>query len=111
MLVLAWRLLSLRGSVHEMCELGASMDALGAQVDEAVAAEALPMVCSAPECDGVPVMRLAPSADAADLLCADCLFGFGVSVGVRAMIEVIEPAGIRVDKESAGALASFSALR
>jgi len=34
-----------------------------------------------------------------------------VSVGVRAMIEVIEPAGIRVDKESAGALASFSALR
>ena len=102
---------SLRSSGCPMCERCDAADQLGVQVDEAVAAEALPRVCSSPTCEGVPVMRIASSADAVDLLCAECVFSLGVLAGVRAMIDVIEPAGIRVDHRSAEALSQFTALR
>lgn len=107
----AW-LLRLRSRLGcAMCERCDQADQLGVQVDEAVAAEALPRVCSSPTCEGVPVMRIASSADAVDLLCAECVFSLGVLAGVRAMIDVIEPAGIRVDHQSADALSQFTALR
>lgn len=86
-----------------MCDRCDAMDSLGAQVDEAVTAEALPRVCSTPECTGVPVVRVADE-DSVDLLCVEDAMSFAALAGVRMTSRAVESAGVVIPDESMFAL-------
>lgn len=90
-----------------MCERCDAMDALGAQVDEAVAAEALPQVCSNPECEGVPVVRLSANPDRSELLCPMCLAGFAALSAVREVASALREAHVVLPESSQDAVAGF----
>lgn len=87
-----------------MCERCETADALRVLVDAAVSGEALPRVCSAPECDGVPVARMAPDADTSELLCLWCMVRLGAVGALSEMCGALREAGVLVPEGSQLAL-------
>lgn len=58
---------------------------VAASVEEAVAAEALPVICSHPTCEEAPVVRVSLNPDAVELLCVDHLVFIAVAAGVASV--------------------------
>lgn len=94
-----------------MCDRCESMDVLGAQVEAAVADESVPRVCSAAECEAVPLVRVAADADHVELLCVSCLVRLSAIGAVRETGEVFAQAGIRMAPASEFALAQIVSTR
>lgn len=94
-----------------MCDRCEAMDALGAQVEAAVADESVPRVCSVPGCEQVPVARVAASADQVDLLCVGCLVRLVAVGAVRDTAAVFCHAGVHLVEESQLALAQVVSAR
>ena len=71
----------------------AACDSAEAAVEEAVAGEAVPLVCSVPECAVAPVVRVSVSLDNVQIVCAEHLVNMAVSETVAALTNAAAEAG------------------